>query len=207
MKTFSLLARLIASAAALSPLLLATAALAGAPTTYSNTEQSVLVQQALSALRSGDQVSFAASLDEQAKSRFASESGARRLRARLEARALSGSTLNFKSEVSGRIQPDTLLVVSHRVYTVEVQSTAQAPGQFPEALGKFTVRCMGLSFLDSFGGTQRGCRITDISTPGSEHSELEARSLAGTHSKILSDETVAPVTAPAQAGAARVQNL
>jgi hypothetical protein len=189
---------------------MATAALAGTQTTYSSTEQSAVVQRALSALRAGNSAGFAALLDGQAHSRYATQSGAQRLRARIEARVSGAATINFKSEVEGRIQPDTHLVVSHRDYTVEVLSSAQGQGQAQEPVVKFSVRCMGFSFLDSFGGTQQGCRINEISTSGtgayaeSTGGDLEARSLAGTHDKVLREETLSPLAVPAEAGAARL---
>lgn len=199
---------MLAALTVLSPLLLATAALAGPQTTYSHTEQSAVVQRAISALRAGNQTAFAALLDGQAHSKFASPGGAQALRARIAARTTGASTINLKSEVQGRIRPDTLLVVSHRDYTVEVLGSSQGPGQAQESIGKFSVRCMGLSFLDSFGGTQQGCRITEISTSGTaayaESADLEARSLAGGHSKVLREESLSPLLAPAQAGSARL---
>lgn len=153
--------RALAAAALALPLLPATAALAGeAEATFSTTEQSAVVQAAVAALREGNLERFAAQLDDEGRARLASPDKVRALRERIERRVARIEDLNFRTHLASRLRPDTHLGwVSNRVYLVDVHG-ADARG---EPLMRVSVHCVGISLLDSFGATNKECRISKIS--------------------------------------------
>jgi hypothetical protein len=157
MKTLSRL--LLAAALAVSPALLATAALADE--TFSHTNQNDLVLQAVASLREGRYDDFRGLLEDSALSQYGSDDRLRELRARLEQAAGGAptSSLNTRMELEGSLGPDTHILISNRTYTVDL---LRDPSH-ADSIWSVSVHCIGASVLDSFGMTDKCCRITAIS--------------------------------------------
>jgi hypothetical protein len=200
MKKASLIARILAASAALSPLLLATAALAADLSTYSSTPQSAVVEEALRALSSGDRGAFANLADEGIAPQFDQH------RAALSVKAgdVDPGKLNLYAQRTGHMRPDSWGgVVSNRVYQIQVHTPGYA------RIWDVSVRCMGISLLDAFGSTNRNCKIAKISAPGPSSEQSAGRapavipqSLADGGIKNLPAESLAPADATAAPGKA-----
>lgn len=190
----------IAAAIAAAPLFLVTAALAGQDaTTYSRTTQSDLVLHAINSLRSGNVEEFRSMLDESALNLYGNEQSMHDLRDRFERLSAGASTetMNTRTELGGSIKADRILLVSNRVYSVDVLN--RTAGDAP--IWNVSVHCVGFSPLDSFGMTDNLCRITDISiSHQSREGSSESQGFAGVHGryegKQLGDDTTA-AAAPA----------
>lgn len=202
----------IAAAIAAAPLFLVTAALAGQDATYSRTTQSDLVLHAIGSLRSGNVEEFRSMLDESALNLYGNEQGMRDLRDRFEhlSAGAGTDTMNTRTELGGSIKADKILLVSNRVYSVDVLN--RTAGDAP--IWNVSVHCVGFSPLDSFGMTDNLCRITDISISqrsreGSSESQDSASVHARNDGKQLGDDT-APMSGsgsnPNAAAGARTSN-
>jgi len=158
---------LIGAAIAASPLFLATAALAGQATTFSRTPQSDLVLQAINSLRAGHFDEFKSFLDKNALDLYGTPQGMSDLRDRFEHRAAGASTeiMNTRTELRGTVEPDTLLLLSHRAFSVDVLGTpSKTPGESP--IWNVAVDCVGFIGFDTLGWTDHGCTIAKISVNG-----------------------------------------
>lgn len=150
----------IAAAIAVSPLLLTTMALAGTSVTYSRTQQSDTVLQAIAYMRAGDLEHFQDLLDETARNLYGTPQGMQKLRDILDRLAAGTTSIDTRSERDGTLKGDTLMMISNRVYSVDV--LGRHAGNL-DPIFNAMVHCIGLSLVDSFGETNKRCRITEIS--------------------------------------------